>query len=787
MSMLDRKLMRDFARLWAQGLAVALVLASGVATLIIAAGAYRSIEETKNAFYERYRFANVFASVTRAPLELSLAIKQIGGISSADFRIEEPVLLDMEGMVEPATGVAISVPDSGEPLVNRLYIRMGRLPQAGGMDEVAVLEGFANAHGLKPGSHFRAIMNGKLRELTVTGIVLSPEYVYAIRPSDMVPDPSRFGVFYMAHTSLSGIFGMDGAFNSLVVRTMRGANLKQISEAIDDLLKPYGGSGAYDRSRQTSHAYLENELVGLDGMSKIIPPIFLLVASFLVNMILTRLIALEREQIGLLKALGFSNAAIAYHYLKLTVAIAFPGFLIGAAAGNWAGRGLTRLYTEFFSFPFLIFHESASLYAISAGVTIMAAIAGAGRAIWSAVSLPAATAMQPPAPVRYRSLFANARWLTASFSRLTIMAMRQIVRRPLRAAMNALGTSFSVALLITAFFSLDSVNYLMDVLFFQSQRQDAIVAFDHDRGPEAAIAVSRLPGVMRAESFRATPVILRNGYREKHLGIMSSSPDDDLFRILDADGKPVQAPQEGLLVSSHVAKILNLQQGSTVEVELTARNHRRVDVPVTGIFQSYAGLEAYMRNDALDRLIGDGVRISGVRVSVDGTRLDDLYRALKVTPAVASFTQLDAARQSFQNTMNKNMTMTTSVYIALAVIITFGVVYNAARIQLSERARELASLRVFGFTRLEVSRVLLVELGFVTLVAQPLGWILGYLFSVAVVNTMDSDLFRIPLVIERSTFAMASLIALAAATVSALIVRRRIDRLDLVRVLKTRE
>ena len=120
-------------------------------------------------------------------------------------------LLDMPNLREPATGIAISLPDIGEPVVNALYIRAGRLPEAGRNDEVAVLEAFARAHRMTPGSSFEAIMNGHKRRLVVTGIVLSPEYVYAIGPGDFVPDPKRFGAIFMRRTALADIFDMDGA------------------------------------------------------------------------------------------------------------------------------------------------------------------------------------------------------------------------------------------------------------------------------------------------------------------------------------------------------------------------------------------------------------------------------------------------------------------------------------------------------------------------------------------------------------------------------------------------
>lgn len=805
---LDKKLLRDLGRLWAQGLAVALVMACGVATLILAVGAYRSLEETRAAFYDRYRFGSVFATVVRAPLHLRNQISEIPGVSSVEQRIVEYVILDVPGMTEPATGLAVSIPDHNEPSVNRLYLRKGRLPVSSRANEVAVVETFADAHGFQPGDGFDAIINGRKRSLEITGIVLSPEFIYAIGPGDMVPDQRRFGVMFMPETVLRGLFNMEGAFNDLALTTLRNTNPDRVIETVDDLLRPYGGTGAYDRTDQTSNAFLDAELTQLRGMAFVIPPIFLFISAFLVNMILSRLISLEREQIGLLKAVGYGNLEIVWHYAKLVIAIALIGLAIGSVAGYWLGRGLTTLYAEFFSFPFLIFRQSGDLYFLAGAVTIAAALAGAARAVWTTVSLPPAVAMQPPAPTVYKSLFTGLLRSLRIFSQLTIMALRHLLRWPVRSFLTIFGTALSVALLVTAMFSSDSIDFMIDTIFFKADRQDATLTFAADRAPSALHDVEKLPGVLRAEPFRAVAVTIRNGHLEERMSIIGVDESADLSRVLDKDLEPLKPPRDGLMLSERVAQKLRLRPGDHAEIELKERDQRVISIPIAalevspdppdrigsllnmpviGVEQSYVGLTAHMRLDALNRMMMDGRKISGARIAIDGNRLDDLYDAVKNTPALASIALQGISRDRFRETIEQNINISMTVYIVLAVIITFGVIYNSARIQLSERARELASLRVFGFTRAEVSGVLLTELGIIVILAQPLGWLLGYGFSWSVIKGFESDLFRIPLIINPDTFAMATMIVLAAAVLSSLIVRRRIDRLDLIRVLKTRE
>ena len=568
---------------------------------------------------------------------------------------------------------------------------------------------------------------------------------------------------------------------------MRGASEAAVIDDVDRILAPYGGTGAYARKDQMSHAFLDGELTQLAAMARVIPPIFLLVSSFLINMILSRLIALEREQIGLFKALGYRGLTIAWHYLKLVLLISAVGIIVGFVAGTWLGRGMTRMYSEFYSFPFLIFRSNADIYAIAAGVSVASAALGAARAVYATLKLAPAVAMRPPAPPVFRQFLGGILGRVRLLSQLTVMALRHMLRWPVRAGMSLIGTALSVALLIVALFSLDSINYMIDVIYFQSDRQDATLNFSAERAPEVMAAVDHLPAVLRAEPYRAVAVMLRNGPRERRLSIIGKPRTADLSRVLNLDLEPVPLPETGLAISERVAKLLDLKRGDLVEVELLQDDRRTVEVPVTEIIQSYLGLMVYMDIDALDRLAGIGPRVTGANISIDMARLDELYQTVKDTPAIGGVALQTVSRERFKETIRENMLIGIVVYATLSVIIAFGVVYNSARIQLSERARELATLRVLGFTRAEVSQVLLTEIGVIVALAQPLGWLIGYGFSALVIAGLESDLFRVPLVVSRATMAYSSGVVLAAALVSAFIVRERVDQFDLVQVLKTRE
>ena len=787
MAPLDRKLFRDFRDVWAQAFAIALVLAAGVATVILGNGAYRSLDETRSAYYERYRFADLFATAKRFPQRLVEQIAQIDGVAVVEGRIQSYAILDIDGFGQPATGQILSLPASGPPLLNALVLKAGRYPEASRNQEVIVNEPFAKAHGFQPGDQFQALLNGRKKRLTIVGVALTPEYIYALGPGDLLPDDRRFGVIWMGRRAAEAAFDLDGAFNAITARLDRNARRGDVIAAVDGLLDRYGGTGAYGRDDHLSHAFIDAELNQLRTMSRIVPPIFFAVAAFLVNMALARLITREREQIGLLKAVGYSSLAIAVHYLKFVSVIAAAGVIAGFGAGVWLGRGMTNLYAEFFHFPFLVFLNPPDIFAIAALVSFLAAWAGALLAVRKAVALSPAVAMSPPAPPNYgRSLFALP-WLAAYLPSAANMVLRHTLRFPVRSGLTVVGIAASGGLLIMSISTSDSIEFMIDVTFFRLQRQDVTVTF-HDLKPlRVRHDLAQLPGVRKVELYRYASAILRHGQWSKRRAVQGVADDPDLHRLLNLDLKPVAVPDVGIAISEKLAAILHVGRGDYIKVELTQGKRRAFELPVTAILQGYIGLQAVMRLEELNRLAGEGHVATSADLMVDGSLLQPLYRKLKDIPAVSAVLLQKSSLEMFRKTLARNINIMMTTFIGLAVIIAFGVVYNSARIQLSERGRELASLRVIGFTRAEVSRILLGEIALLTMLAIPLSWVLGYFFTWLLISGFDTELYRVPFVIARQTYVYSSLIMVAAAVIAALVVRLRIDRLDLIRVLKTRE
>ncbi|MCC6907288.1 MAG: FtsX-like permease family protein [Phycisphaerales bacterium] len=783
---LHRKLTRDLWSMKGQALAIALVMASGIATFILAAATMASLQQTMDTYYDRHGFADVFAQLKRAPNRLGERIADLPGVAQFATRVVVNVNLDVEDLAEPALGRIISVPESHEPWINGLYLREGRYIEPNRRGEVLVSEAFAKVHDLVPGDTVRAVINGRRDVLRIVGIALSPEYIYQIRPGDILPDDKRFGVFWMSERELAPAFDMEGAFNDVSLILEPGASEAEVIRRLDALLDPYGGLGAYGRADHPSHQFVSNELHELRGMTVIAPLIFLLVAAFLLNVVFTRLISTQREQIAALKAFGYSNWQVGWHYMQMVLVIALVGAIIGTGLGTWMGRGLAVMYTRFFHFPILSFSLPPRVVVTAIGISMGAGSIGTLTAVRRAAKLPPAQAMRPEPPANFKPTILERLGLQRLVSPAARTILRELERRPLKAAISCFGIAMAAAVLVVGSFMKDSVDYVLDLQFRRAQRETMTVTLNEPINGRAVREMLHLPGVLSAEAFRTVPARLRHGHYTRRVGVTAIEPGAQLFRVMDIHGGLVEFDRSGLYLSTKLGDILGAGPGDVVTLEVLESERPVVQLPVSGLIDDFSGLSAYMRLDALHRLMGEQDRVSGAYLAADEARTNRLYTELKNMPAVAGVALKKATVESFNNVIAENLMRMRLANVIFAVIIAFGVVYNSARISLAERSRELATLRVIGFTRAEVSSILMGELALLTLVAIPLGLVLGYTLSAAVIASVDSELFRIPIVVNRSTYGFAALVVILAAVVSGLVVIRRIAHLDLIEVLKTR-
>ena len=789
MKALDRKLLRDLRAMWSQALTIALVVASGIGGFITTLSAVDSLAAARDRFYDQGHFADLFASVKRAPNALADTLRQTPGVAEVQTTIEQIVRVEVDGSTDPLVGQLIGVDARQPPHLNRVTLQAGRAldgtrPGDGAMPALVSVV-FAEAHGLRPGSRVGALVNGRRRTLQIVGTALSPEFIFASLGG--IPDKRGFGVFWVDRDALAAAYDMDGAFNRIAVRLAPGAGERATAAALTRQLARYGGREAHGRDVQTSHAMLDNEIKEQKVLGTVLPSIFLGVAAFLLNVVVSRLVATQREQIAALKALGYTNTAIGVHYLKLVLLIVALGLVLGVLLGDRLGAMFTGLYAEFFRFPSFEHRIAPWLLAVSFGLTLATAVLGTLNAIAATVRLAPAEAMRPPAPGRYRRTVLERLGITRIGPALR-MVLRNMERRPLRTALSIGGVAASVAIVVLGNFFRDAIDHIVDSQFNVAMRSDVIVWMAEAVDDGARHELARLPGVVAVESERSVAVRFSHGHRSERGAIQGFTTRPDLRRIIDVDNREAsRLEDDGLVMTDRLANKLGVAVGDRVQVEVLEGRQRTLDVPLTATVREMMGLNAYMARAALNRLLGDGDQSNQFAIGVERGREPALLLATKAMPRIAGAFSKATLLRNMQEVSARNVRIMSTVLTFFAAIIAVGVVYNNARIALAERTWELASLRVLGFTRAEVSGLLLGEMAISIGLALPLGMLLGWGLVHLIASSLQSDQFLFPVVILPRTYAWAAICVVVAGIGSALVVRRRVDRLDMVAALKTRE
>ncbi len=770
-----------------QVFAITLVVMSGVATFIMFISTMDSLNLTRNRFYRDYNFADVFVTLKRAPESLKDKLQALPGVNQVETRVSAYSKLVIDGFPEPVNARIVSLPDDGQPLMNRLHLRRGRLPDPAKGNEVAINETFAQAHGFHLGDRFSAIINGKWKTLAITGIVLSPEFVLLMQPAAMSPDFKHFGVLWMSRTALGKAYDMDGAFNDAVLTLTTDARLSDLLAQIDRIVERYGGFGAYARKDQISHRLLSGEFEQLQTSSEIFPTIFMFVAAFLLNVVMSRTINTQREQIAALKAFGYRNIDIGIHFAKLVLLIISVGLAGGIVMGIWFGKMLGDIYMAVYRFPSLLYAVHPGVIVAAVAISIVSALAGTMHSLWRGARQPPAEAMRPEPPARYRVTLLEKTGIGRRLTQPSRIILRNIERKPIRTFLSMLGIAVACATMISSGFFRDAVDYMVNVQFIRSQNEDVTVAFTDPTSRRALYELKELPGVGHAETFRRVPVKLTYGSRSHRTVLNGIEPESRLHLLLDTELRVISLPPSGIVLNDHLGAMLGVKAGDLLTVEVLEGAKPVRQVPVVALVKLYLGVMGYMDAAALNRLLGEGDAISGAYLVTDPLFSGELYQSFIQMPRVSGTILRRNEIRNFHDVQAKGMLFFTFIATLMACSIAFGVVYNSARIAFSERSRELSSLRVLGYTRGEISYILLGELGIITLIAIPLGFVIGYWLCAYIAQALASDLFRVPMIITSRTYSLAAAVVLASASVSGLIVRHKLDHLDLVEVLKTRE
>ena len=787
MNAIDIKLWRVLWNMRLQALAISLVIVSGIGVFIMSLSTYDSLYETRESYYRDHRFADIFTTLKRAPLSVVSHIKAIQGVDKVDARVLTYVNLDIAGYDQPVSGHLISLPNNSTGQLNQILLKTGRLLESDRNNEIILSKEFAKAHALSEGDKITAIINGRSQALTIIGTAMSPEYIYQIAPGAMFPNYKSYGVMWMAQAPLASAFDMKGAFNSLSLTLNKGVNTEDIIDQLDQILKPYGGTGAYARKDQISNQFLTEELNLLHNMATMFPIIFFGVAAFLLNMIISRLIALEREQIAVLKAFGYRNRDIALHYSKLVLMITAFGILFGILLGIWMGKSMSLLYMDIYSLPYMLYQLNPDIIAYAILISISVAIMGTLYSVKQAAKLSPAQGMRPEQTTLYRQTFIERFGLQRYFSPLSRMILRHIERRPLKALLTTLGLSMALGIIMVGRFQEGAINKMIDVQYNLSQREDLMALYAEPLSQDSLYSLQSIQGVKYAEGFRYVKAKLSFEHRSFRTSVNGIEPNSQLTRLLDRNLQEITLPKNGVIITDYLAQKLQINTGDLLTIETLEGNRPVFKVPVIGTTKQYIGLTAYMQRHTLNQLLKEGDVISGAYLTVDSKYQSIAYKKIKDMPKIVGVVEQNASISAFYDTMDDTILFFTFITTLLGASIAFGVVYNSLRIALSERNRELASLRVLGFQRREVAYILLGEQGLLTLIAIPFGFVIGYGLCFYLTIGFENDLYRVPLELTPNVYALAAFVVIVSSIVSAMIIWRSLAHLDMVAVLKSKE
>lgn len=778
MRALDKKLLRDLWRMKAQLITVTVIVAAGVASYIANLATFRSLIASRDQYYQQADFADVFARVQRAPERVVSDLLRVPGVNSVEARVSDVLRVELPGREEPVRGEFISTPRS----LNALFVRRGRPPERA--DEVVVSEVLAELNHLEPGDQIAAIMSGRRTTLRVSGVGVSPEFLWVIEPTGLSFGNERFGVFWMAHDALASALGMQGAFNDVAIALSPGTRAADVVDEVDRVLSPWGSYGAYPRDKVRSDQLVSQEIDELRGSATLMPPIFLAVAAFLLGVVLARLVQTQRAQIASLKALGYYDREVGLHYLLLALAMVGPGIALGIALGAQAGRMFLGLYAGFFRFPALVLRLDVDLLVTAALITLGAAVIGALAAVRRAVRLAPAEAMRPEAPLSFRPTVIERLGVHRLLPPSARMVLRDLERQPVRLLLSVIGIALATSILVASYGLLDSLDVMVRRQFEEVQREDVAVGFAHPVSPAVVSSLERLPGVLAAEGQRVVPVRVRTARRTREVALVVTPDGSTLRRQLDAGGRELPLPSSGVALSRALADVLDIAPGDPIDVDILEGSRTRRVLRVTALIDDAFGLYVYAREPAFLRETGEPRVVSEVMLSIDRREIDALWRALARFPSVTAFVRPEVERDTFRRQIAEVFRTFQFILAGFALAIAVAVVFNNARIAFVARARDLATLRILGFTRAEVARGLLAEQVVQLALGIPLGLPLGGWLVSLVLSLPDVELYRLPRWVASASYATGGVAVLAAGLLCALWVALGVRRMDLVAVLK---
>nr|WP_312289472.1 FtsX-like permease family protein [Clostridium chromiireducens] len=787
MKILFRNLLRDLKKSKGQFISILIIVILGVAFYTSLNSVFKNLSNSSTQYYEEYRLADIWVDLYKAPASAKDKIESLPYVKMSTERIINDASISLSE--ENATLRFITLPDAKREIVNDIVIKSGRYFSEEDNNQCILDEDFLKANNLNLGEYIYPVINGNKVKLKIVGSAKSPEFVYTLKDSsEIMVDNKKFGIIYIKQSFGEAIFDSKGFINNISINLSNGTSIETAKDDIRKILKNYGVKSVMDRDEQISSKMISEEIKQLKSTGGSFPIVFFLVSSIIIYIMMGRMVENQRVQIGVLKALGFTNVQVLTYYMSFSMIIAVIGSLIGSVVGTYMGVGLTKMYNQYFSLPLSeirIYGE----FVIPAFVLTLAFSLFAGYNSCKVIfKIMPSEAMREKSPeVGKKILFEKIEFIWSNISNLGKIILRNLFRYKRRALLTSLGIIFSSALLLVALSMSDSMNFMIEEQYGNIQNYDIKVKFPKIMSVEELSSIKNIEHVTELEPVLETGVEISNGWRSKDVGFTALIEEPQIYRVEDTSGNKINLPNNGILISEKLANVLGVKVNDKVNIKFFFPGKEKREAVVKGIIVQYIGLSAYTSMDGLNNMLGEGMIASSAVLKLDNSKFEnEVENKLKDMPGITSV----ESKSDSLNALLKNMgAMKSSVgaMIVLAAILLIAVLYNIATINIFERQRELATLKVLGFTNNEIKKLIFNENYIISTFGIIIGLPFGKWLGSAMMANSSTDSYSIPYVVEFRSYIITVILTLIFTLVTNLMLMRKIKSIDMLEVLKNKE
>ncbi len=783
MKKLDTKLIRSIKNSKGQFISITIMIVLALTIYVSLSMVGDNLYSSIYHYYDITNFGDIFVEVSRIPQNAIDKLTSIEGVEMAQGRISVDVPLRVKDPSEKVNVRIVSIPDE-EIRINDLYTldgeKLGKNPRT-----TVVLQQFFDGRKMALGEIITPYIGGTEYSLEVIGVVGSPEYIYLMENEQaLLPAPDKFGVIYISEEFAQMVLGYQGSYNEVMIKIDEEQlnRIDSIMDEIEDELDRYGVRRITKRDDQLSHSMMMQEVESLEAMSGAITFIFLMVAAVIINIMLSRMVKRDRTSIGVMKAIGYTNMDILIHYAKYSISMGLIGSFIGILLSIPLSKVFTDLYIMYMNVPVFGMKIYYEYFVYGILLTSIFCILSGFFGARSVLKINPSESMRPEAPKSGKRI-----WLEKVkfiWNRITFswkMVIRNIFRNKRRALFLVGGIALTYAISMVPIYMSTIFNTMFDLQYGQFQTMDYNIDFVVPMNKNVTLEVLQLIDSDHIEPKAEIPFELSRGWRKETTSVIALSSDTKFFNFKDENGLDFTIPERGIVLSQILAKLLDVQVGDEIVIKSYFPDKDDKAIKVVGIVEQYLGSNAYMDINQMYELLEEKDLVTGVLLNSN----DDVVTKLKDVKNIRQIQSLQDMRESLLEFMDM-IIASMSIMLIFGGVLGFAIVYNVTTVSINERIMEFSSLRVLGFDKNQIYRLVTRENSLMTVFGILLGIPLGYGMCVGLSTAVSTEIYSIPIMITPGTYIISAIATIIFITIAQLATIRKIHNINFMEALKNR-